>query len=354
MQPPEVRANNNSCIIRWKYKDKRYSLTWGKWSSEKDRSKLEIVGLGIYKECLADAFDETLVRYKDWLSGIAPVVGLPKAVKKQPALIQLLEERLQENYNNADDAALKLLHFYKQPIETVEQAKDFIKWIKNRGVTSSTVKRYLNTLKALRKDLFGEIKIKVEEKPKPAPFNAEEVNRILQAFETSEQYSSYFPFVVILLNTGCRISEAIGMRWQDLNFDKKEIHIYESLVRNKGNSSNRIRKTTKTSKYRVVPMNNRVFEVLNNLNKKGELVFYSPEGAVINDNNFAQRTWRTILNQQGIPYRSPYKTRATFASHCAESGIPAHVIAEILGHSKVDTTMNYYLGSIKRPDLPEL
>ena len=75
---------------------------------------------------------------------------------------------------------------------------------------------------------------------------------------------------------------------------------------------------------------------------------------MIDERNWAQRGWKIILAQLNIEHRAFYCTRATFASHCAESGLAPHVIAQLLGHPRVTTTFDFYLSSVSRPILPEL
>lgn len=348
----KVRQNNQSCLLRWRYVDQHYSLTWGRWDNPSDKAKLDLCGKIISQDCLADNFDFSLDKYRCWLLGIVPPTQ-PSTNIKFP-LLDLLKKRIEENYNAADQSLLKLLESYSLPIRNQAEAKKFIKWIENRNVKSTTTKRYLAILQVIRKDLFEGIKIKVAERPKPKPFTKEEIDSILTALRESPLYHSYSDFVLFLFNTGVRTSEAIGIRWQDADLIKKEIHIFETLSRNRGSTANRIRKSTKTSKYRIVPMNETVHQMLSARIRKGELIFLSPKGKVIDDHTFSQRGWKFALQALGIEHRNLYRTRATFASHCAASGMPAHEIAALLGHSKVDTLYNYYLGQVKKPILPEL
>ncbi|KOP26292.1 hypothetical protein AMR41_11370 [Hapalosiphon sp. MRB220] len=358
MRQITVRQNGNSCIIRWTYEDESYSLTWGKWVDKVERARLEICAQIIYRDCLAGEFDASLTKYRCWLLGITPTVngnGTKQKEPKLPALTTLLEQRIEELYNSADDALLRLLKRYKKQIKTVADAKEFMKWLSDRKLKDSTRKRYLAVLQVLRKDLFGELKVKVAEKPIPKPFTLEEVKRILEYLKNSQYYSHYYTFILFLFNTGCRVSEAIGVRWQDVDLAKREIHIYESLARNKGSSSNRQRKPTKTSKYRIIPINNTLFELLSEM-KKGkpdDLIFISPKGLPIDDHNLSQRCWRKTLEELRISHRPLKSTRSTFVSHCISSGMTVQETASITGHD-IRILIKYYLGSVKKPKLPEL
>lgn len=361
MKPPTVRQNKERCMIRWNYQGKDYSLTWGKWKNSTDRAKLDLCGKMVYQDCLADNFDASLNKYRSWLAGIAPTASYSvrgENISSQPTLLALLEAKVEENYNSADDALLKLLKQYNAEIKLIDQAKEFFKWLKKRNLKATSLKRYLATLQHLRRDLFGDLIVKVEQKPRPKPFTKQEVAHILEALRTSTFYHYYHDWVLLLFNSGMRTSEAIGLRWCDVDMKEKVIHIYESLGRNKGSTSQRIRKSTKTANYRVIPMNERVYQMLCSRSsikhKKEDLIFLSPKGKVIDEHNFTQRGWKFTLRDLGIERRPFYTTRATFASHCADAGLQLHEISALLGHSRITTTSDFYLGIVRRPTLPEL
>jgi site-specific recombinase XerD len=61
-----------------------------------------------------------------------------------------------------------------------------------------------------------------------------------------------------------------------------------------------------------------------------------------------ERSWfgrivKRAAERAGLPQRlrNPHKLRATFATHLLEAGVPVHVVKDLLGHRKVETTMHY-------------
>jgi integrase len=110
MRPIKARENNGSCIIRWTFQSERYSINWGTWGSAEDRARLQICARNIYLDCLADEFDSTLNRYRSWLLGVTVNGnGNGRSVKPQVALKLLLAQRLENHYNDADAALVRLL-----------------------------------------------------------------------------------------------------------------------------------------------------------------------------------------------------------------------------------------------------
>ncbi|UKO99384.1 site-specific integrase [Nostoc sp. UHCC 0870] len=356
MRELKVRKNGSRCLLRWTYQGIDYSLTWGKWNDKVERARLEYCGKLIYQDCLVGEFDNTLNKYNLWLQGIVySGNGGPKPTAKFPPLVSLLEERLEETYNDADSALINLLKSFGKEITNSKDAQAFMKWLTTRGLKASSRKRYLAILQAVRRDLFGELEVKVAQTPRAKPFTRAEVKQILNYLQESQHYSHYHDLICLLFNTGLRTSEAIGLQWKHVDLEKGELHIYESLGRSKGSSSVRERKTTKTGKYRIVPINDTVLRMLQERPKKGqeELLFPSPTGLPIDDHNLSQRCWRNTLKALGIAHRPLYNTRHTFVSHCVDSGLTVAEVSSITGHNP-KILLDHYLGSVKKPKLPEL
>jgi integrase len=85
-----------------------------------------------------------------------------------------------------------------------------------------------------------------------------------------------------------------------------------------------------------------------------DLVFTRPKGVAIDDHNFRNRAWKTILTRLEIDYRKPYTTRATLISHALDLGKSPLEVAQLTGHN-VQVLYKHYAGSVSScPHLPEL
>jgi integrase len=63
------------------------------------------------------------------------------------------------------------------------------------------------------------------------------------------------------------------------------------------------------------------------------LVFPSPKGKPLDDHNFSQRVWRSVLESVGVEYRHPYMLRHSYGSHAHKNGATPAEIAEQMGNS---------------------
>lgn len=133
--------------------------------------------------------------------------------------------------------------------------------------------------------------------------------------------------IMLLLSTGCRISEIVGLNRDDLNFANNEV-----IVLGKGNkertvffddvTSMHIRKYLESRKDDSLPLF---------IGKRGERL--QPGGVRV--------MLKTLAKQAGVENVHPHKFRRTFATMLIAHGMPIQEVASILGHEKLDTTMKY-------------
>lgn len=193
--------------------------------------------------------------------------------------------------------------------------------------------------------------IKVPPKQLPKPFTREEMAAIIQAFRTDKYYHHYADYVEFLFGTGCRTGEAIGLRWKHLSDDCSIAWIGEIITRGirKSTKTNRARSITLTPKLQALLMARRPAN-----SEPDALVFASPNGKSIDDHNFRNRAWKTVLTRLAIDYRKPYNTRHTLISHALDLGMNPVMVAQLTGHD-VETLYQNYAGNVNsRPMLPEL
>ena len=189
------------------------------------------------------------------------------------------------------------------------------------------------------------------------PFTLDEIHKMQDATRLDPVLLKYRDFILFLLNSGCRPSEAIGLRWEHIDLDSNEVHICESLSR--GAHGGRIRKSTKTDNGdRVLNLTDNIRVMLEGRAQEKDvlegLVFTSPTGRPIDDHNFSQRIWRRLCEKSGIPYRKPYNTRHSVASHAIKQGATLPDVAYLLGHTNTRMVAQVYGQSIDRPQLPSV
>lgn len=168
--------------------------------------------------------------------------------------------------------------------------------------------------------------------PEADAFTIDEKEAILNGFLTSHYYDHYYPLVYFLFLTGCRPSEAIGLRWGDISDDFSAIFFTGSIVEIKGKS---VRMSgSKTNRVRNFPINSELRDLLEAVHRTeyllDRLVFPSV-GSVekpIAYINFCQRAWCKTVNPIVNRHTTPYSCRDTFITEQIAANIPISVVAK--------------------------
>jgi integrase len=187
-------------------------------------------------------------------------------------------------------------------------------------------------------------KYKIEEQANP--FTTEERDCIIEAFQSHNagkkgiSYTYYTNFVKFLFYTGCRPSEAIGLRWKHINDDCSKITFTEAIVRAGGKAVSR--ETTKTKKTRRFSCTMTLQELLLSIRPENydaeALIFPNRQGNPINYNDFGRRAWKTVTKlvnlheKNGMP-TTPYNCRDTFITLQALQGNSSDTIARWVGNT---------------------
>jgi len=180
----------------------------------------------------------------------------------------------------------------------------------------------------IKKPVFPKITVPEPDTPWLEPERQEE---ILKNMPPHHQ-----PIIYFMMRYGVRTGEARALKWQDIDFQKKEIVIRRVF------SKNLLREFTKTKKQKVLPLLDDIEELLNNLPRvlRGDFVF-TVQGHHYGENRLGKvwRAARKLANENNINLKSG--TRHSIASQLANNGATLNVIAELLGHSDIRTTRRY-------------
>lgn len=154
------------------------------------------------------------------------------------------------------------------------------------------------------------------------------------------QHEFLIAFLYVAFFSGARTGEIMALKWSDINFTDNTITICRSI--RKG-----VESTTKTDQARVVPMIDRLVEVLKQWRQvsKGDYVFPVPnKGTPYRESRaIADHMYKPLLERLGIPYKILYCTRSTFASLAVEKGVGMPTVSRCLGHSNIATTQRFYI-----------
>lgn len=237
-----------------------------------------------------------------------------------------------------------------------------------RPLSGTTVKRaydYLNS--ALRRAVALEyIAVNPCDKVKPPkkesfeakPLTKEDVQRImiLLAGHPSPQFSMACR---LALATGMRRGEICGLQWEDIDFEKQQIHVNKSLVEDKcsnHNGTSLILKECKTEKSnRWIAIDDFTFGWIkihqvqqyyrltyNGIEQTGETPVCSNDLGEWYRPSACTSDFVPFRNQHGFDFTRLHDMRHTQASLLLQAGEDIVTVSRRLGHSKVSTTLDIY------------
>ena len=230
-------------------------------------------------------------------------------------------------------AQLLLSHMGHIPLSSIDDdsVSVLIRKLEATGVSSSTVNRYLATLKTIMKHhrLQADfIKLRKEKNGRLRVISKEEetiaVNLLREALVNGKKsyYTEAADLIEVLVDTGMRLSELLNLKYDDVNFTSNLISIWFN----------------KSDKPRSLCMTRRVREILEErqyINKAKPFTISIHE---------AERAWQWIRSEMGLGGDKEFcihTLRHTCASRLVNAGIDLYVIKEWLGHSSIQITERY-------------
>lgn len=223
--------------------------------------------------------------------------------------------------------------------------------------------------------VMGEIKkSNAWEKAKRHALTIEQQTAFMKYTAESPVYSHWLPLFIVLLGTGCRIGEALGLRWQDLDFENRIISINHNLVyriQDSGKCENHITTPKTKTGIRMIPMMEAVYQAFMDEQRQqmemgfstqiidgySGFVFTNRFGNVLiptTVNRAIKRIYNAYNEEEKIrakeekrvplllPHFSCHHLRHTFCTRYCENETNLKVIQEIMGHADITTTMDIY------------
>ena len=185
-----------------------------------------------------------------------------------------------------------------------------------------------------------------KESQKVEALSVEEQKKLVSILENSTY--KYRDIILLAIFTGMRIGEILAITKNNINLKENTLQIEKTLTRDK-NDKVILGSTTKTKKgQRTIYLSNNATLILKrtlltNVTNMYNLVFYDYEkNTFITPNEINCFLQRLNQKYKFCDHIHTHMLRHTFATRCIESGMSAKVLQEILGHRKIQTTLDTY------------
>jgi integrase len=166
--------------------------------------------------------------------------------------------------------------------------------------------------------------------------------------------SRFYAYFFLAIHTGMRTGELLGLKWKDINWDKKSLLVRRQVQHPKGGGYIFTKLKSKSSQ-RSIALGDQAIEVLKqqrssivkleNVNDKDwdnlDLVFPSSVGTPLMRKRLRDNFY-LVLKVAGLPRIRLHDLRHTAASLLLNHGVPVLIVSKRIGHSKPSITMDVY------------
>lgn len=171
-------------------------------------------------------------------------------------------------------------------------------------------------------------------------------------FAEAAKLSIHYLIFMFILETGLRYGELAGLKWDDIDFANRTISITRAIYL-KHNPRRFVEGEPKTKAgIRKIPLTDNAIEILKlqKEKKKNDIVvfenrdyIFTNKNGKISDASVYNESLKYVMREAGLPPISLHSLRHTFATRCIEDGIHPKTLQRIMGHSKLETTMDLYV-----------
>ena len=196
----------------------------------------------------------------------------------------------------------------------------------------------------------------------------DEQRMFLETAKRSHNYNQY----ALILETGLRTGEMIGLTWDAIDFEKRTLTVNKTLEFRHGEKYWRAGPPKTQHSYRTIPLTDRAYEILKGIWDSRPEQKESPtldktldyidrrtgvsSQLIMRDLVFIN--WRTgepaknssydthlykLCDEAGIKHFCMHALRHTYATRAIECGVQPKVLQKLLGHASIKATMDRYV-----------
>ena len=350
----------------------------------------------VYAKSLVELRNKEKNLQKQLLDGVDPFAA------EKWTLNDMYDRYMSQKFNLKDTTKANYMYMYEHvvrdsfgklklsSIKYTDVKRFYYELVTEKGIKPNTIETIHNTIHpslqlAVREEIIrinpsdgvmGELKrSKIWIKPKRHALTKPQHDTLMEYITTNREYAGWVPIITVLIGTGMRIGECLGLRWCDVNFKTRVISVNHNLSDRPVPGENRCERHIQTPKTeageRTIPMIDEVYNAFlteyqiqkcigfceEEIDGYSGFIFSTSEGRVYNAaciNNALHRIRENYNREETrlakkekraavlLPSFSAHVLRHTFCTRFCENETNLKVIQEIMGHADIQTTMDIY------------
>ena len=265
----------------------------------------------------------------------------------------------------------RLSYFYKSPLTQVKMSEfkgskvvEWINWLKKHKTAKNKGRRsFIHELKYLsvvlnwyRNFINEDFNVPITKKHRQLCFfkpkaprrpdyfiEPEDARAWVEWLKAHRSNPVYWRLSSFMLMTGARVSEACGLKWSEVNFEKGFVRIIRRVRWDQRTKHPFLEETTKTTESaRVLMLPEKLKDILKEMKQSAlnDLVFTDSKGKLLKYNAI-QSAFNSGFIALGLPWRSTHICRHTFATIALMETKSLSAVQASLGHTQQSITQRY-------------
>ncbi len=186
----------------------------------------------------------------------------------------------------------------------------------------------------------------------------------------TDNYPKLIKYIALAsLATGMRQGEVLGLKWDDIDLDSKEISIqrtltcYTAIIGEERKLVRDIHSPKTKNSIRKIPLPDSLIPILKEIKKQQNInilkagtyykdeykgfIFLTKDGNLIHK-SWADTSWRNYLKKCNVKHKKFHALRHTYATLQFENDVPLKTVSILLGHSTISITADIYTHVLKK------